>query len=72
MNVLNRMMSYDKAKIENQENCNCAECISVENVDVSKKREIAWDFKYADDFLMKVENHRLICREYEILNTMNL
>ena len=27
MNLLNRMMSYDKAKCTNQENCNCEECI---------------------------------------------
>lgn len=72
MNVLNRMMSYDKTKNENQEQCNCAECVSVENVDVSEKREIIGNFKYADDFLIKVENYRMICREYEILNIMNL
>lgn len=69
MNVLNRVMSYDKAKIENQERCNCAEC--VENTEISEKREIAWDFKYADDFLIKVENYRMMCREKEILNTIN-
>ena len=28
MNLLNRIMSYDKTKL-NQENCNCEECISV-------------------------------------------
>ena len=27
MDLLNRMMSYDKAKCTNQENCNCEECI---------------------------------------------
>ena len=27
MNLLNRMMSYEKAKRTNQENCNCEECI---------------------------------------------
>ena len=68
MNVLNRMMSYDKTKNENQENCNCAEC---KNTEISKKREIAWDFKYADDFLIKVENYRMMCKEKEILNTIN-
>ena len=31
MNLLNRIMSYDKTKL-NQENCNCEECISVKNV----------------------------------------
>lgn len=69
MNVLNRMMSYDKTKNENQEKCNCAECLG--NAEISEKREIAWDFKYADDFLIKVENYRMMCREYEILNIMN-
>ena len=66
------MMSYDKAKIENQEKCNCAECISVENTNISEKKEIVWNFKHADDFLIKIENYRMRCREYEILNTMNL
>ena len=70
MNLLNRVMSYDKTKNENQENCNCAECLG--NAEISEKREIAWDFKYADDFLTKIENYRLMCREYKILNTMNL
>ena len=69
MNLLNRMMSYDKAKIENQENCNCAECIR--NAEISEKKEIACDFKYVDDFLIKVENYRMRCREDEILNTIN-
>ena len=70
MNLLNRVMSYDKAKIENQEKCNCAECLG--NAEISEKKEIAWNFKYADDFLIKVEHYRMRCREYEILNTMNL
>ena len=30
MNLTNRIMSYDKTKIKNQENCNCEECVSVE------------------------------------------
>ena len=71
MNLLNRVLSYDKTKNENQEKCNCAECISVENVNVSKKTEIVGNFKYADDFLIKVENYQMMCREYEILNTIN-
>lgn len=69
MNVLNRMMSYDKTKNENQEKCNCAECIG--NAEISKKTEIVGNFKYADDFLIKVENYRMMCREYKILNTIN-
>ena len=70
MNLLNRMMSYDKTKNENQENCNCAECLG--NAEISEKKEITCDFKYVDDFLIKVENYQLMCKEYEILNTMNL
>ena len=31
MNLLNRIMSYDKTKL-NQENCNCEECVSSETV----------------------------------------
>ena len=49
MNLLNRVMSYDKTKNENQENCNCAECIR--NAEISKKTEIIGNFEYADDFL---------------------
>ena len=30
MNLTNRIMSYDKTKNENQEKCNCEECVSVE------------------------------------------
>ena len=30
MNSLTRIMSYDKTKIKNQENCNCEECTNVE------------------------------------------
>lgn len=70
MNLLNRMMSYDKTKNENQEQCNCAECVG--NAEISEKKEIAWNFKYADDFLIKVENYRMMCREKEISNIMNL
>ena len=37
MNLLNRAMSYDKAKCTNQENCNCEECISVENAELKNQ-----------------------------------
>ena len=70
MNLLNRVMSYDKTKNENQEPCNCGECIG--NTEISKKTEIIGNFEYADDFLIKVENYRMRCRERKILNTMNL
>ena len=69
MNLLNRMMSYDKTKNENQENCNCAECLG--NAEISEKTEIIGNFEYADDFLIKVENYRMMCREHKILNTIN-
>ena len=69
MNLLNRVMSYDKTKNENQEPCNCGECIG--NTEISKKTEIIGNFEYADDFLIKVENYRMRCRENEILNTIN-
>lgn len=69
MNLLNRVMSYDKTKNENQEKCNCTECIG--DTEISEKTEIVGNFKYADDFLIKVENYRMMCREYKILNTIN-
>lgn len=37
MNLLTRIMSYDKTKIKNQENCNCEECVSVENVELENQ-----------------------------------
>ena len=39
MNSLNRIMSYDKTKIKNQENCNCKECISVKNTELENQIE---------------------------------
>ena len=68
MNLLNRVMSYDKTKNENQENCNCAECIR--NAEISKKTEIIGNFEYADDFLIKVENYRMRCRENMIIQKL--
>ena len=37
MNLMNRIMSYDKTKIKNQENCNCKECISVKNTELENQ-----------------------------------
>ena len=37
MNLLTRIMSYDKTKIKNQENCNCEECVSVENAELKNQ-----------------------------------
>ena len=50
MNLLNRVMSYDKTKV-NQESCNCEECVGI--TDVSEKKEIIGNFRYTDDFLRK-------------------
>ena len=69
MNLLNRIMSYDKTKL-NQENCNCEEC--VENVNIFEKNEIVGNFKCADDFLRKIENYQMMYKEREMLNIMNL
>lgn len=69
MRTVFALNSFDKTKNENQEKCNCAECLG--NAEISKKTEIIGNFEYADDFLIKVENYRLMRREYEILNTIN-
>ena len=69
MNSLTRIMSYDKTKNENQENCNCEECVGID--DVSKKKEIIENFNY-DNFLIKIKNHQLICKEKEFLTILNL
>ena len=37
MNSLTRIMSYDKSKFKNQENCNCKECVSVENAELENQ-----------------------------------
>ena len=37
MNLLNRMMSYDKTKNENQKSCNCKEYVSAENVELENQ-----------------------------------
>ena len=34
MNSLTRILSYDKTKNENQEKCNCEECVSAENANL--------------------------------------
>ena len=64
MNSLTRIMSYDKTKIENQENCNCEECVGIN--DISEKKEIVGNFRFADDFLRKIENYRMMCKEKKI------
>ena len=70
MNLLNRVMSYDKTKVGNQESCNCVECVGIN--DVSEKKEIVGNFRFADDFLRKIENYRMMCREKELLTIINL
>ena len=39
MNLLNRVMSYEKTKNENQEKCNCEKYVSAENVEYPKLSE---------------------------------
>ena len=70
MNSLTRIMSYDKTKIENQENCNCEECVGIN--DISEKKEIVGNFRFADDFLRKIENYRMMCKEKKLLTIINL
>ena len=68
MNLLNRVMSYDKTKVENQEICNCEEC-------VLKTKSISVRIKgidLFDDFLKKLENYQIMCREHKVLNIINL
>ena len=69
MNLLNHILSYDKTKIS-QENCNCEECKGF--IDTSIKTEIFDNFKYVDDFLRKIENYRMMCKEKEFLTIINL
>ncbi len=69
MNLLNRMMSYDKTKFKNQENCNCVECDSKTKDSISVKIK---NITFVDDFLIKVENYRSICKEKEFLTVINL
>ena len=59
MNLLNRVMLYDK-KIENQENCNCREYKEINNIEIT------------DDFLRKIENYQMLCKEKELLTILNL
>lgn len=56
MNLINRMMSYDKAKIENQEQCNCEECVSAENADL--KNQIAEYPKLSEEEIEQIISER--------------
>ena len=56
MNSLTRIMSYDKTKIENQENCNCEECVSVENTEV--KNQILEYPKLSEEEIERIINER--------------
>lgn len=55
MNLMNRMMSYDKTKI-NQENCNCKKCVSAENVDL--KNQIVEYPKLSEEEIEQIINER--------------
>ena len=53
MNSLTRIMSYDKTKIKNQENCNCVECTTVE-----VENQIVGYPPLSDDEIEQIVNER--------------
>ena len=55
MNLLNRIMSYDKTKL-NQENCNCEECVSSETV--KSENQIVEYPKLSEDEIEQIINER--------------
>ena len=55
MNLLNRIMSYDKTKL-NQENCNCEECVSSETVKL--ENQIVEYPKLSEDEIEQIINER--------------
>ena len=56
MNSLTRIMSYDKTKIKNQENCNCEECVSVENAEL-KNQTVEYP-KLSEEEIEQIINER--------------
>ena len=64
MNLMNRMMFYDKNKNVGKEVCNCEECIS-------KTIEIK-NFDSFNDFAKKLTSYYLRCKEKEIYTIINL
>ena len=60
MNLLNRMMSYDKTKI-NQENCNCKECISTEKVK-SENQTVEYP-KLSEEEIEQIINERYLDKD---------
>ena len=56
MNSLTRIMSYDKTKIKNQENCNCEECVSVGNAE--SDNQITEYPKLSDEEIEQIINER--------------
>ena len=56
MNSLTRSMSYDKTKIKNQENCNCEECVSVENAEL-KNQTVEYP-KLSEEEIEQIINER--------------
>ena len=55
MNLLNRIMSYDKTKL-NQENCNCEECVSVKTV--KSENQIVEYPKLSEEEIEQIINER--------------
>ena len=62
MNSLTRIMSYDKTKIKNQENCNCKECISVKNTELENQIEYPrkkLNELFLNDILIKMRKRKI-------------
>lgn len=61
MNLLNRMISYDKTKVKNQEQCNCAECVSAENADL--KNQIIEYPKLSEEEIEQIISERYLDKD---------
>lgn len=66
MNSLTRILSYDKTKIKNQENCNCSNCISVKNVKL--KNEIIEYPKLSKDEIEYIVENRYCDKDEKTKN----
>ena len=60
MNLLNRVMSYDKTKV-NQEKCNCENCVSVENTEL-KNQEIEYP-KLSEEEIEEIISERYLNKD---------
>lgn len=62
MDLLNRMMSYDKAKCTNQENCNCEECIP-SNEETIKNQALKEYPSLSDEEIEQIINERYFYKD---------